>query len=308
MRSRIHSLSNDRGIVIVVGALLFAATPEPARGQQFIATWIGNGGVWGSGLNWKCQGPVFNCLPNNGEPTTYRVFIGAEQLCNLNINLTFTNVDNTIRGSGKIGNNSTTIVNQDTIIADQPTRLEIDPATGGFNNQGSLRAENGAELQLKAGPFTTSGDVFAAAGSTITRPATDDNQTAGSTIIDGTLTFDAGGTMMIDGGTLGGSGQINANVTNNAGIAAPGASEGLLTINGDYTQSTAAALSVEVGGLIAGDEHDVLAIAGTTVLAGSLHASDINGFVGQPGDTVTVLTASNVAGDFGQFSSTVFGP
>ena len=59
--------------------------------------------------------------------------------------LTLTNVDNTIRGSGKIGNNQAIIVNQGTILADQPTRLEIDPAAGGFNNQGSLIAENGAE-------------------------------------------------------------------------------------------------------------------------------------------------------------------
>ena len=149
---------------------------------------------------------------------------------------TFTNVNNTIRGSGHIGFDLTTLINQGTILADQSTALRIDPsAAGGMTNSGTLRAENGAELQLYTGPFTTSGSVVATTGSTITRVATDYIQTAGSTIIDGVLTLNAGGTVTLDGGILGGSGQINAHVNNVAGTASPGSSPGTLTVNGNYT-------------------------------------------------------------------------
>ncbi|MEE9293561.1 MAG: hypothetical protein V3W34_01155 [Phycisphaerae bacterium] len=222
--------------------------------------------------------------------------------------LTFTNVDNTIRGSGKIGFNQTTIVNQGTIIADQPTRIEIDPGTGGFDNQGDLRAENGAELRLNAGAFTTSGSVLAATASSITRSAADYNQTAGSTIIDGALTLNAGGTVTLNGGSLGGSGQVNADVNNAAGTAAPGASTGILTISGDYTQGPGASMAAEIGGLIPGTEHDVLAVAGTATLAGRLDVSLINGFIpAQLGDTFTILTAASVTGQFDHVASPVFG-
>jgi len=139
--------------------------------------------------------------------------------------------DLTVAGSGQIGNNVTTIINAGTILADQVVELRIDPNAGGFDNRGTLRAENGAELRLESGPFTTSGSVVATAGSTITRAATDYIQTAGSTMIDGSLNMNAGGVVTLNGGSLGGTGQVNADVDNAAGAAAPGNSAGTLTIN-----------------------------------------------------------------------------
>ncbi|MCH7813011.1 MAG: hypothetical protein IID40_03225, partial [Planctomycetes bacterium] len=213
--------------------------------------------------------------------------------------LTLTNVDNTIRGSGQIGLNQTTLVNQGTIIADQPAvMLRVDPSSGGLDNQGTLRAENGAELRLDVGPFTTSGSVFAAAGSTIFRNATDYTQTAGSTIIDGALTLNAGGTVTLNGGSLGGSGTVNADVNNAAGTVAPGGSTGILTISGDYTQGPGALMAVEIGGLIPGTEHDLLAVAGSATLSGSLDVSLIDGFEPQGGQMFLVLTFASRTGEF----------
>ncbi len=202
-----------------------------------------------------------------------------------------TNVDNTIRGSGQLGLNLTPIVNQGTIIADQPVPLNIDPNAGGFDNQGALRAENNATLGLFAGPFTTSGNVFAAAGSTITRAATDYSQTGGSTIIDGSLDLNTGGVVTLNGGTLGGTGTINADVFIAAGIAAPGLSAGTLTIVGDYTQAATGDFAVELGGIATG-QFDVLNVMGVANLAGSISISVINGFVPSAGDTFVVLTSA----------------
>ena len=210
---------------------------------------------------------------------------------------TFTNVDNTIRGGGAIGFNATTIINEGTIVADQIiTPLHIDPNAGGTTNSGTLRAENGAELRLESGPFTTSGSVFATTGSTITRVATDYIQTAGSTIIDGTLTLNAGGTVTLNGGVLGGSGLINAHVDNVAGTASPGSSAGTLTVNGNYTQGFDGTFAEEIGGTKAG-QFDVLAINGNATLGGTLEVTFI-AFDPQIGQSFTILTAADVFGEF----------
>ena len=209
---------------------------------------------------------------------------------------TFTNVDNTIRGSGQIGVNLTTLINEGTIVADQSTELRIDPNAGGMTNSGTLRAENGAVLRLNPGPFTTSGSVFATAGSTITRVATDYIQTAGSTIIDGTLTLNATGTVTLDGGILGGDGQVNAHVNNVAGTASPGSSAGTLTVNGNYTQGFDASFAVEIAGVKPG-QFDVLAINGNATLGGTLEVTFI-AFDPQIGESFTVLTAADVFGEF----------
>jgi len=214
----------------------------------------------------------------------------------------FTNVDNTIRGSGNIGLNLMSIINQGTIIADQSNVLRIDPNSDGFTNSGTLRAENGATLRIDPDPFTTSGFVFAEAGSIIRRIVAGYIQTAGSTIIDGALTLNAGQTVTLNGGVLGGSGQINAHVNNVAGTASPGSSAGTLTVNGNYTQGNNASFAVEIGGTRPG-QYDVLAINGNASLGGTLDVTFIDGFDPLVGQMFTVLTANNVSGVFDNVNS-----
>ena len=74
----------------------------------------------------------------------------------------------------------------------------------------------------------------------------------------------------------------------------PGAvgSAGILTINGNYTQSTAASLNIEVGGTGAGSGYDWLAVSGTATLAGTLNVSLINGFTLNGATNDHILTFS----------------
>ena len=211
---------------------------------------------------------------------------------------TFTNVDNTIRGSGHIGDDLTTLINEGTIVADQSIELRIDPSTaGGMTNSGTLRAENGAELRLEPGPFTTSGFVFAAAGATIIRVASDYIQTDGSTIVDGALTLNAGGTVTLNGGILGGDGQVNAHVNNVAGTASPGSSRGTLTVNGNYTQGFDASLAIEIGGVKPG-QIDVLTVNLTATLGGTLEVTFVDDFEPTVGQQFTILSTDSVVGEF----------
>jgi autotransporter-associated beta strand protein len=67
---------------------------------------------------------------------------------------------------------------------------------------------------------------------------------AGTLIINGTSTSS---TTVNSGATLGGTGTITGNVTN-SGTVSPGNSIGTLTINGNYTQTSAGTLALEVNG------------------------------------------------------------
>lgn len=147
-------------------------------------------------------------------------------------------------------------------------------ANSTLSNAGAITIMNGCTLTA-AGGFT---------------------QTAGQTLIN------AGGFLSssladIQGGTLGGTGTCSANV-NNAGIVAPGASAGTLTISGNYTQSASGALSVELGGLAAGVDTDLLIVTGTAALDGALQVIVTDPQALQLNDEVDILTAAARTGEF----------
>src|SRR5262249_1099399 len=54
------------------------------------------------------------------------------------------------------------------------------------------------------------------------------------------------GNLVVTGGTVFGASTISGNVTNSATIS-PGSSPGILTINGDYTQTASGVLNIEIG-------------------------------------------------------------
>ena len=101
---------------------------------------------------------------------------------------------------------------------------------------------------------------------------------------------------------------INANVTN-GGQVIPGGTgaAGLLTINGNYTQTASGSLDVDLGGTTAGSQYDQLAVSGTATLGGTLDVSLINGFQPALGNTFQVLTFASSSGNFGFYNGIVLG-
>lgn len=63
-----------------------------------------------------------------------------------------------------------------------------------------------------------------------------------------------------------------------AGTTSPGFSPGTLNVTGNYTETAAAALNVEIGGLVAGTDFAQLKATTQATLAGTLNISVINGF------------------------------
>jgi hypothetical protein len=71
---------------------------------------------------------------------------------------------------------------------------------------------------------------------------------------------------------------VVGDLTNKGGTLAPGASPGLLTVEGDYAQEAAASLMIELGGLDRGDEYDAMIVNGDLSLAGNLDVVWWDGF------------------------------
>ena len=115
----------------------------------------------------------------------------------------------------------------------------------------------------------------------------------------------AGGTvstprLVLQGGALAGNGAVQGDVEN-AGLLAPGAPIGRLTVDGSYRQDADGVLSITLGGLVAGVSYDLLEVLGASVLGGELHVGLAEGYMPNPGDAFLVLSAGSLAGAFDQY-------
>ncbi|MCD4824765.1 MAG: autotransporter-associated beta strand repeat-containing protein [Phycisphaerae bacterium] len=166
---------------------------------------------------------------------------------------------------------------------------------------------SGSFTKIGSGTMALSGSSTFSGGTTISDgvllAAHDSALGSGAVSIDGGLLRIAGGatqdnaiSFSASGGTLGGTGTIRSDITiGNGSTVGPGASPGLLTIDGDYTQQTGAAMEMELGGLIRGDEYDALVITGTADLAGTLDVVLYGGFDPAEGDTFDILDWGTLA-------------
>lgn len=92
-----------------------------------------------------------------------------------------TNLSNTISGAGKLGDNTLSITNSGTILANSTATLTVDPPAAGLTNLGTLRAAAGSTLALRDGVYSNVGGLIRAdAGGTI-------ELNASATIVGGSL-------------------------------------------------------------------------------------------------------------------------
>jgi hypothetical protein len=141
----------------------------------------------------------------------------------------------------------------------------------------------------------------------------DNTFTGGTTINGGRLQADTptslgtGDVTINAQGILGGSPTIQGAVTNH-GRVAPGNSPGIITVNGDYTQSSNGTLEIEVAsftgpGWVPGTDHDQLQVTGRATLAGRLEIPVIDPLKAAGGPAlglppIDFLTAGDLDGEF----------
>ncbi|MCI0362241.1 MAG: dockerin type I domain-containing protein [Phycisphaerales bacterium] len=195
-----------------------------------------------------------------------------------------------------------------TLIISGPTAHVV--ATGnitvGYAGAGSLIIENGASLtsgSADVGPFDVGSFSIVGEGSLWT------NQTflgmsgaggqedlgyigPGAVLSSPTVSISA---RLRGGGTIEGT-------LHNQGTVEVGDDDGIatLTVAGAYEQGPSAAskLLIEIGGLAAGESHDVLAVTGSASLDQKLTVTLVKGYTPPPGATFDILTAGSIQGTF----------
>jgi len=217
---------------------------------------------------------------NLGTPTTY-----ASSADSNGINVSGTvNIDSTLTldGSDSVNGN----INATGVGA------AIDVAAGGSLVRDTSSAtqtigpavnNGGGSVSVQTGTLAVNGGLTQTAGTT---------QTAAGTHLSAAVT--------VDGGTLAGTGDLSGPVDNSGGTVAPGDSPGVMTIDGDYTQSAAGTLRSDIAGTTVGTGYDRLAVGGTATIDGTLAIVTGAGFDPALGDAFVVLTSGGArTGQFG---------
>lgn len=219
-----------------------------------------------------------------------------------------------------IGQDGASLIGQDgaSLISEKGGAIISDAGTGLIGQDGaSFITDDGAGFLSDdgAGVLTHNGGNLIGTGvgsfkPTLQsdRPVSRRSSTANEDVF--TFTQDAGetnlegigimGNVVINGGSLTGSGVIAGHVTNKSFIV-PGHSAGTISILGDFTQEAQGTLVIENGGAKPA-EYDQIQVGGVATLNGKLQVRTINGYVPDAADTFNPLGYKSVSGTFASVS------
>jgi len=204
-----------------------------------------------------------------------------------------------------------TVTNSGVWTASTPGVLSYNTSSAIFSNAGTFTADPGPSATLQLLAIVQNAGTFVLHSGTTQFGFYGYTQTAGTTSLAGGGATTSNGatppvyyTFDIQGGSLTGSGTIDAPVTAE-GTVAPGASTsaGTLTITQTYTQSATGKLAVALGGVQAGTQYDALVVGGDVQIDGTLSVSLLGGYVPAVGSTYKVLGSGSSNPDQGTFAT-----
>jgi hypothetical protein len=192
-----------------------------------------------------------------------------------------------------------------------------------FNWEGNRLPDSGDEVTIRhGGAVSLSGAGYA--GKLIIDNASELIVSGGGTLQSSSISVTSQATIHLDGGTVQGSAAGASDLTIAAGASltgegtlmldvvnfgsvSPGNGAGLIAIDGDFTQTSSGTLIVDLGGLNAGVDADLLAITGSADLSGLLDILLVDGFIPAPGNIFTILTYADYTGAFDDISNLILG-
>lgn len=188
-----------------------------------------------------------------------------------------------------VDNGSATLLNQGAITTAGAGTKTIDISQ--FDNQGSVSADAGTLSLRGSTSWDNTGSLHVGTGAVLEIRSADFDHT-------GTALLTGSGTVRVDSDD---NGSFNfLDVFTNAARISSGSSPGTLTIDGNYTQTSAGVLEMEIPG-------DELVVTGTATLGGRLDilaGDQLANF----GGTFTVVSASSLVGNFENYHMTGLGP
>jgi len=191
--------------------------------------------------------------------------------------------------------NSAVIENNGTFNANATTTMSAG-ASESFINNGNFYKNTASTTTTMNVPFTNDGIVQVNAGSLVFQQGMDNGEN--TTINLGAGILNPGETLILDtGDSLIGSGTLDSNLVN-AGTVSPGASPGIITVDGDYTQDSSGTLAIELGGTTPGSGYDQLAVTGAVTFGGTLDVSLIPDFTPTADQSFTIMTYASRSGEF----------
>ncbi len=242
-------------------------------------------GLWDEATNWT---------PNGGPPVNSNqtaVFAGMTTVpttvvTNNDLTLNRIEFNNASNGYAISGLGSVELVESPTFDAPR-----IDVTSGVHEFQLDVNLTTNTTVDVGFDSSLTFESKLTLGGSVLTKTG------AGNFAVNNILSS-GGGSIDCQAGTCSGSGTIGGDLNNSGGTVSPGNSPGVMEVQGDYNQSAAASLSIEIAGTAAGAQHDVLVVGGEATLDGTLEVSLIDGFQPASGDSFDILELGSITGDF----------
>ncbi len=177
----------------------------------------------------------------------------------------------------------------------------IDVFLGDHQFQAAVKLDADMSATIGAGSSLTMNNLLDLNGNTLTK------QGSGTLNINNRLVSGVGGSVVGNGGTIRGDGTVGGDLSNNAAVA-PGNSPGILSVDGNYTQSAGGTLEIELAsnGGVAGIDHDRLAVTLAASLDGTLDLQLDGGYTPTIGDSFAgIVTAGALSGQFATTSNVV---
>jgi len=254
-------------------------------------TWNKNNiGDWNQASNWRSDGS--GAPPDTAEDTAIfgspaTITSPTTVVTNSDVTVNRIEFDNATHQFGVAGAGSVNLE-----MSGTPIDPSIVVTAGSHQFQTVVNLGGTTDVDVAAGGTLDFNNELNLHGNTLNKNG------AGTMSINNRLST-GGGTINVNAGIVGGHGVVTGSLNNSGGTISPGTSPGVLEISADYMQGDNAALLVEIGGTVAGLDHDQLIVEGTAHLAGTLQVALLDGFLPAAGDTFTVLEFGALHGTFG---------
>ncbi len=266
-----------------------------------IFAWNGSTpGNWNSDANWTTD--TKSAAPGGTNGTNHLVTFGSsgsqgtvatDQTVTVN-SITFDNSSSyNVAGAGQVNLAMATATT---------TNPGISVVQGSHQFQANVQLENPTTANVATGGSLAFNNLLNLNGNTLTKTGD------GTMSINNNLNAGVGDSNVdCQAGTCSGTGTIGGNLLNSASVAA-GLSPGILSVDGNYTQSASGTLEIEVmaSGGVAGTDYDRLAVALAANLDGTLDIQLDGGYTPTIGDSFAgIVTAVSSSGKFAAVNNVV---